>query len=246
MKAADVMTPRVITIRPTATIESAIRLMLQDDLSGLPVVDAQGVLVGIVTEGDFLRRAEIGTDRRRPRWLEFFMGPGPLAAEYVRSHARTISDVMSPDVITVEEQADLRDVIEVMEKHGIKRVPVMREGRMVGIISRSNVLRPLSQLLRGQNASENTDTTIRMKLLAELAGQSWASLRNANIVVKDGVVDLYGVIFDGREREALRVAAENVPGIKQIRDHLTWIEPHTGIVIADSRRADNVASTPAR
>ena len=133
MKAAEVMSPRVITILPDATIRDAATMMLQHGISGLPVVDAAGTLVGIVTEGDFLRRAETGTERQRPRWLEFLLGPGRAANEYVHSHARKIQDIMTPEVITVGEATPLQDVVSIMERRRIKRVLVMSGGKIVGI-----------------------------------------------------------------------------------------------------------------
>ena len=132
MKAKDVMTANVISITPEASVLDALRLTLQHQISGLPVVDRNGGLVGIVTEGDFLRRTETGTERKRPRWLEFLVGPGTLARDYVRSHARRVNEVMTCDVETVTEEAQLGDIVNLMEKRRIKRVPVLRDDRLVG------------------------------------------------------------------------------------------------------------------
>ena len=144
MKVKDVMTRKVLSIESTANVLQAINSMLQNRISGLPVVNEDGVLVGMVTEGDFLRRTETATERRRPRWLEFLVGPGRLADEYVHTHARKIGDVMTPDPYTVAEDTALEDVVRLMEKHRIKRLPVVRGKQLVGIISRANLLHALA------------------------------------------------------------------------------------------------------
>ena len=127
MKAKDVMTQRVISIAPDANVLQAARLMLQNRISGLPVVDAAGALVGIVTEGDFLRRSELGTEKQRPRWLEFLIGPGKLASEYVQASGRKVEEIMTTDLHTIGEDTPLEDVVHLMEKHRVKRLPVMRD-----------------------------------------------------------------------------------------------------------------------
>ena len=123
MQVKDIMTSKVLSVEANTSVFEAIRSMLQHKISGLPVVNADGALVGIVTEGDFLRRAETATERRRPRWLEFLMGPGRLADEYVHTHTRRVADVMTPDPYTVTEGTPLEDVVRIMEKHRIKRLP---------------------------------------------------------------------------------------------------------------------------
>ena len=159
MKVQDIMTRKVLSIEPDATVLQAVRSMLQNKISGLPVVDADGKLVGIVTEGDFLRRAETTTERRRPRWLEFLVGPGRLADEYVHTHARKIADVMTPEPYTVTEDTSLEDVVQLMEKHRIKRLPVVRGKQLVGIVSRANLLHALASLAptRARNSRERRD-----------------------------------------------------------------------------------------
>jgi CBS-domain-containing membrane protein len=200
-------------------------------VSGLPVVDKDGRLVGIVTEGDFLRRAETGTQRRRPRWLEFLVGPGRLAEDYARSRARKIAEVMTPDPITVDENAPLDDIVKLMEKRQIKRLPVVRDSNVVGIVSRANLLHALASVAREAKPAGQSDAAIRALLMAELTKQWWAPVALINPVVRDGVVELWGTITDGRERTALVVAAENVPGVKAVHDHLAWVDPTSGMVI---------------
>ena len=228
MKARDVMTWGVNSIEADASVMRAAQLMLQHKISGLPVVDAHGKLVGIVTEGDFLRRGEIGTQRRRPRWLEFLIGPGRLATEYVRACGRKVSEIMTPNPRTIAEDTSLDKIVELMERHRIKRLPVVEDGKLVGVVSRANLMHALASLAREAKPSAEGDAVIRDRIQAELAKQSWAP--QINVVVRDGVVELWGVITDDRERQAFIVAAENVPGVKVVHDHLVLIEPMSGMI----------------
>ena len=231
MKVRDVMTRKVLSVEPNADVLQAVRSMLDNKISGLPVVDADGNLVGIVTEGDFLRRTETTTERHRPRWLEFLVGPGRLADEYVHTHARKIADVMTTDPYTVTEDTPLEDVVQLMEKHRIKRLPVVRGKLLVGIVSRANLLHALASLAPTAPGTTKTDETIRSSLLAELERQKWAPVGFLNVIVRNGVVELWGTITDERERQALIVAAQNIPGVKDVQDHLVWVEPMSGVVI---------------
>jgi CBS domain-containing protein len=232
MYARDVMTPAVVSVEPSATVMHAVRLMLQKKISGLPVVDAKGQLVGVVTEGDLLRRAETGTERQRPRWLEFLVGPGRLADEYVRTHAKTVEEIMTPDPVTVTEGTRLEEVVELMERRRIKRVPVLRGGKVVGIVSRANLLHALASLVPDAAPADQGDGAVRERLIAELGKEKWAPVAAIDIIVRNGVVELWGTITDERERRALIVAAENVPGVKAVRDHLAWVDPMSGMVFA--------------
>jgi CBS domain-containing protein len=234
MKVKDVMTSPVLSVDSDSPILQAIQIMLQRHISGLPVVDKQGHLVGIVTEGDFLRRAETGTQQRRPRWLEFLIGPGRLADEYTHSHGRMVDEIMTPDPITVTEQTPLDEVVRVMEKHRIKRLPVVRGQELVGIVSRANLLHALAGVASDIKPTTAGDQAIRERLLAELGRQLWAPTALINVAVKDGIVELWGTITDERERQAMMVAAENVPGVKAVRDRMVWIEPTTGMAIYSS------------
>jgi CBS domain-containing protein len=231
MRAKDVMTSPVITVSPDTTIVEAISIMLLRRISGLPVTDQEGRLLGILTEGDFLRRAETGTQRRRSRWLELLVRPGRLADEYTHSHARKVSALMTLDPVTVAEDTPLHEIVELMEKHQIKRVPVVSNGQVVGIVTRANLLHALVGLYRQSEPSiPSDDTAIRSRLLAELAKEKWAPIGLINPIVHGGVVELFGSILDERERKALIVLAENIPGVKAVRDHLAWVEPTSGLV----------------
>jgi CBS domain-containing protein len=235
MKAKEVMTQHVITITPDASILEALRLMLDNRISGLPVVDNNGNLVGIVTEGDFLRRSETGTERRRPRWVEFLLGPGTLAKDYVQSHARRIDEVMTDDVKTIAEDADLGAVVALMEKHRIKRLPVVRGNALVGIVSRANLLHALASLAREIGPNSETDEAIRAAVLAELDRQSWAPRHMIDVVVRNGIVELWGTVIDPGQRDAARVAAETVPGVRAVKCHIVWVEPMSGMAFCDPR-----------
>jgi CBS domain-containing protein len=232
MKAGDIMSARVISISPDAGVMEAVRVMLQNHISGLPVVDASGTLVGMVTEGDFLRRAETGTAPKRPRWLEFLVGPGRLAEEYVETHARKVGEMMTRDPITITEDTPLDEIVHVMERRRIKRLPVMRGAQVVGIVSRSNLMHAVATLGRTAPAPAQSDAAIRQQLLDEFQKQFWAPAALIDVSVKDGVVELWGTILEGAQGEAIKVCAENIPGVKKVVSHLTWIEPMSGMVIS--------------
>lgn len=231
MNAKDVMTRDVISIQPHATVLQAARLMLQHHISGLPVIDKSGALVGVLSEGDFLRRRETATERRHSRWLEFLMGPGRIAAEYTHSHGSKVSEVMTADVQTVSEDAPLEEIVELMEHHRIKRVPVLRGDIVVGIVTRSNLMHAMVSIARKTQPPATSDAAIRDRMLAEMKNQQWAPAATTNVVVRDGVLELWGVIVDERQRAALKVVAENIPGVKAVKDHLVWVEPMSGMTL---------------
>jgi CBS domain-containing protein len=231
MKAADLMTSFVITVRPDATIEYAVQLMLQYRISALPVTDSDGTVLGIITEGDLLRRAETGTEKHHARWVSFLIGPGRLAQEYVHTHGRRVGEVMTERVLTVTLQTPLADLVALMETKHVKRVPVMDQGRLVGIVSRADVMAALVGLLSEKPAGAVTDLEIRDQILAEIVRQPWGPRGSVDVIVTNGVVVLKGMIPDERERAALRVAAENVPGVRAVHDRLVWVDTVSGIVI---------------
>ena len=217
MKASDVMTVGAATIRSDASAPEAARLMLKYAISGLPVVDAAGHVVGIITEGDFLRRTETGTERQhRPRWLEVLLGPGRLADEYVHSHSRKVEEVMTRQVVTVAEETPVDEIARLMERHRIKRVPVTRDNTVVGIVSRANLLRGLARLADQAPAATANDLAIREQILTELDAQVWGRRAPIDVTVRNGIVQLWGPVADERVAQALRVAAENLPGVKGV------------------------------
>ena len=218
MRARDVMVRAVATTTPETTVETVAKLMVNLRISGVPVLDKNGRLVGIVTEGDLLRRAETGTERQRSRWSEWFSANSRLAAEYVKAHARRVEDIMTREVVSVGELASLGEIAELMETRRIKRVPVVHDGKIVGIVSRADLLQVLASG-GAMSADENNDRVIRERLLAELGKQEWANPTESNVVVSDGVVHFWGTVGSEEERTALRVAAENIPGVRGIEDH---------------------------
>lgn len=230
MNVADVMTRNVISVTPDATIENAAKLMLQRGISGLLVVDAEGRLAGVVTEGDLLRRDELGTQRHRPWWLRLLVSPGRQAADFTRTHGRRVRDVMTADVITTGAAAPLSEVVELMELHRIKRVPVTQEGRVVGVVSRADLLRALVVSSRSDRQVGNDDRSIRAAILDALEREAWAPTTSLNVTVADGVVDVWGTITNDQERRAICVIAENTPGVKQVNDHMVFVEPYSGTV----------------
>jgi CBS domain-containing protein len=230
MKASDVMTTKVISIRPDATLTEMIKLMLDHRISGLPVVSEDGKLVGVVTEGDCLRRAETGTEVKRSFWRDLLTGSETLANEYIRTHGRKVSEVMTGDPISVSPDMELSEVIHIMEKNRIKRVPVVKDGTVVGILSRANLLQTLSGLVRNTSV-DDSDTDIRKNVITALGTLPWAANEFLNVTVKDGVVDLWGCYTAYRQDEAAVVATENVPGVKQVRNHLSWVDPMSGTVV---------------
>jgi len=231
MKASDLMTKRVISVTPQAAILEAARLMLQNRISGLPVIDEKGTLVGVVTEGDFLRRRETGTERKRPRWLEYFTGPSRLADEYVRSHGRKVEEVMSPDPLTITESTPVQEIVRLMEERRVKRLPVVRNNEVVGIVSRANLLHALAGVARDAAPPAKDDQTIRERVLAEFAKAAWAPRDFINVTVRNGVVELWGVVIADHQREAAAVSAGNVPGVKEVVNNVVWVEPMSGMVI---------------
>jgi CBS domain-containing protein len=227
MKASDVMTSPVKTVGPRDTIRTAIEAMLDAHVSGLPVVD-HGVLVGVLSEGDLLRRVELGTEKQRSRLMEFLVGPGRAASDYVQTHGRYIEEVMTPDPIVVEADTPLEEVVGIMERRRIKRVPVVRDGKLIGIVTRSDLLASLLKAEKAAVEVPGNDATIRTAILEELQKRAWVPPASIRIEVVDGTVTLAGTILDERERDALRVAAENVPGVKAVHDELVWIDPNSG------------------
>ena len=221
MKAKDVMTHCVVTITPEATVVDAIGRMLSHQVSGMPVVDAKGRLVGVVSEGDFVRRAELHTEAPRQRWLELLLGSAAGADDYARSHGRTVADVMSTDVASVGPESPLAHVVALMDERDVKRVPVVDGGRLVGIVSRADLMVALAKSLGERTPTPASDEAIRDALMKEMKRQTWCPLHAIRVVVRNGVVDMRGEIFDERQRRALRVLAEGCAGVRAVHDRLT-------------------------
>jgi CBS domain-containing protein len=230
MRAHQIMTKYVTTVTPHTSIEDAASIMLQCHVSGVPVVNDDGSLAGILSESDFLRRIEIGTERKRSPLLRFFTGVGELAAEFVRQRGRKVEDVMTHHPITVEEQTALSELVGLMEKHGIKRLPVMSGKVLVGIVTRSNLLQAVASLAREIPDPTADDDHIRGRIMDSLEKNDWCPMA-LRVVVRDGIVHLSGIITEERSRQAAIVGAENVAGVKKVHDHLCWVEPTSGVYL---------------
>ena len=241
MNVAEIMSRNPLRVSPQTTIIDAAQLMLRHRISGLPVTDEDGAMLGIVTEGDLLRRAEIGTERRRARWLAFLLGPGRLAEDYVDANARKVGELMTSDLATVSPADNLAEVVRLMEKRHVKRVPVVADGKLVGIVSRADLVRALLDKLTRNTLPQGpdivSDQAISDRIREILNREPWGPRFSVDVIVEDGTVELHGTVTDERERAAVTVAAENVPGVKAVHDHLVWVEPTSGIVIgADEAR----------
>jgi CBS-domain-containing membrane protein len=228
MRAHQIMTRSVITIAPDATILEAANTMLRHHVSGLPVIDAAGRLVGIVSEGDFIRRNEIGTQRKRGRWLKALLGDS--AVDYVRERGRRVSDVMASDPITVTEDATLEEIVSAMESNDVKRLPVMKDDKLVGIVSRANLMQAVASLAREIPDPTADDDHIRSRVIAAIDKNDWSPF-GLNVIVRDGIIHLSGVITDERSRQAAIVAAQNVAGVHKVHDHLCWVDTMSGMFL---------------
>lgn len=219
MKARDVMTSPVITVTPQTAVREVAQLFLEKRISGAPVVNGEGKLIGMVSEGDLLHRTEAGTGRRRSWWLSLFTQKGTLASEYIQEHGHSVADVMSDKVISASPETPVREVASLLEKNRIKRVPIVENDALVGIVSRANLIQAVASAPRELEIPVS-DQLIREKLMANLRNQPWAELGVINITVTDGVVGLWGIADSEAERKALRVAAESLPGVLAVEDHL--------------------------
>jgi CBS domain-containing protein len=236
MKAKDVMTADVISISEKATVLDAARLMIKQRISGLPVVNSEGDLVGVISEGDLLRRTELATQRARHPLVNLLLSPGRLAEEYTQSHGRFVGEVMTTSPRSVTEETDLREIVRILEKRRIRRLPVLRDGRLTGIVTRANVLKAFVEG-KPRVSRRMSDSEIKSAILAEMERYIWAPSASIEVEVAEGHVTLSGTIFDDRERSALKVLAENIPGVRKVSDNLVWVEPQTGAVIEADKSA---------
>ena len=221
MKAKDIMTTRIVAVRPETPVKQIASQLLANHISAVPVLDKHDRLVGIVSEGDLLHRVETGTAaRHRSYWLELFTGEERRADEYVKSHGRKAADVMTKDVVTVSEDTPVQEIAGILESRQIKRVPVVREGRVVGIVSRANLVQGIATAQDLLDA-EPSDEAIRQQLNAELAHQGWSHLLTTNVIVNAGIVEFWGFVGSEAEQKASRVAAENIKGVRTVVDRRT-------------------------
>jgi len=220
MHARDVMTTQVITVGPDTRVPEIAQLLLKHRISAVPVVSAAGRVVGIVSEGDLIRRAETGGERPHSWWLTLMAGSEELAREYVKSHGMQASDVMSSDVVFVRGDTPVGEIARLIERRRIKRVPVVEDGRLVGIVSRADLLRGLAAKTPPGPAPSADDRTIRQQLLDTLGSAPWVTTRSINVIVTEGIVHLWGFVSSADERRAMVVAAREVPGVRAVEEHL--------------------------
>lgn len=223
MKAADVMVSKVITVGPTTTIQEVASILLANRISAVPVVGEHGELIGIVSEGDLIRRIEVGTERHRSWWLGLLASNRALATEYIMSNARKVADIMTRRVVTATPDTPLGDIATLLEKNFIKRVPIMNDGKIVGIVSRANLVQALASMAKKTkkrtSVANPRDSEIRKKVISRLNAQPWRPSM-LNVTVHDGTVDLWGLVTSEEEKKAARIAVEIVPGVKVVNDNL--------------------------
>jgi len=225
------MTYGVISVPEGASIAETVETMLRSRVSAVFVFDADHALSGVLSEGDLMRRSELGTEPKRPHWLDFLLGGGRLAESYARERGRKVGEVMSRNVETIAEDADLSEAVDRMIRRKIKRLPVLRGETLVGVISRSDLLKALIATTP-QPTGPHSDAEIKAAIQAELDKLDWAPRASVRVEVQNGVVTFDGAIIDERMRGALKVIAENTPGCVAVHDHMAWIEPNSGYFVA--------------
>ncbi len=220
MKAQDVMVRDVVTVGPDTDVADAVKLLIKHDISALPVVDVDGNLVGILSEADFLERGELGAEHHHPWWVETLMPASKLAEEFAKAHGKKVSELMSTDVISASEDTPVSEIAALLEHYRIKRVPIVSDGKVVGIVSRSNLMQALASFKTASGPRSETDRSIRLELLDRLGQQRWTDFGSRNIIVQDGVVHLWGLVSSESERKALTALAHEVPGVSSVADEM--------------------------
>ena len=220
MDARDVMTSPVITAGPENTVLEIVQLMLENRISAVPILDGENKLIGLVSEGDLMRRSGMGVEHHPSWWLSAFRGAVSMAEGFVKSHGVKASEIMTRDVLTAGEDTPLWNIAETLEKNKIKRLPIVRDGHLVGIVSRANLLHAITaQRDTAMESPSKDDRAIREELISILGSERWSDMAHLNIVVKDGTVHFWGLINAEAQREAMKVAAENVHGVSDVVDH---------------------------
>jgi CBS domain-containing protein len=222
MRAKDIMVTEVITVGPQASVRNVAKLLLGNRISAVPVIDEHGELIGIISEGDLARRAEVDTHPHRSWWLEMFSRKSKeaLAKEYMKSRGSKVRDVMTKNVITAKPTTSLRDIAMLLEKHRIKRVPIVTNGRMIGIVSRANLIQALASLPEDDEQSTISDARVRKNIMKQFKSEKWTKGSLLNVTVHNGTVKMWGVVDSEAEKEAARVAAELVKGVRAIENNL--------------------------
>jgi CBS domain-containing protein len=220
MNAADVMVTKVITVQPDASVREVAKILLANRISAVPVVDKSNGLLGIVSEADLIRRAEIGTERSSSRWLELLVGNQLSAQDFIKSHARRVADVMTRDVITVTAGASLSEIVHLLEKHRIKRVPVVDKGKIIGIVGRANLLQALLRSQQDISAERLKAPVSQADMVTKLEAEPWWP-GNVNVIINDGAAQLWGIVEAQVQKDAIRVAVESIPGVRTISNEIS-------------------------
>jgi CBS-domain-containing membrane protein len=221
MNASDIMVRKVITTHPQASVSHVAKQLVDNDISALPVVDDAGRVVGIISEADLMRREELGLEKTRPWWLEAMTPAVTLAEEFARSHGKRVEELMSNHVVTATEDTSLNEIASLLEKHHIKRVPILKDGKIVGVVSRSNLVQALASAKSEVITAAQTDHMLRAEIVARLAEQQWwTDFGERNVIVVNGVANLWGLVGSRSERKALTALVESVPGVTEVRDEM--------------------------
>jgi len=231
MLARDIMTTDVVSIGPNTTVRETAALLVERRISGVPVINGEKQVLGIVSEADLLRRSDIGTERHRSWWVSLLDDSVSMAAEFVRQSGSRAADVMSRDVLTITEDATIYAVADLLDTYRVKRVPVVRQGRLVGIISRSDIVRVLAkkQPMAQPPKLARSDSDIRNSLVERMRDEAWANTPYVSVTVHEGIVELNGFIGSASQKQALRVLAETLPGVRIVQDHVQVLSPPLGL-----------------
>jgi CBS domain-containing protein len=228
MKARDVMVSPVVTVGENETVRDVAKLLIAKRISAVPVADSAGKVLGIVTEADLLHRLEAGTERPASWWLSLISGDRAVEDDYIKSHATKVREVMTRDVKTVDPDTPLGEIANLFEEHHINRVPIVSKGgELVGIVSRANIVQVVASV-RPKLEISSSDVEIRKRLMDELKKQPWSHMHRLNVTVTGGIVDLWGFVEFDEERRAIKVAAESIPGVTGVNDHLKPVTESSG------------------
>lgn len=240
MRVRDAMTKNVVSVSPKTTIADTLDIMVRSHISGMPVIDAAGQLVGMISEGDFLRRSELGTAKPGGSWIAGLLLPGQAAKTYAHMHGQRVGEIMSANVATIEPNAGLDEAVALMEKRRVKRLPVVEADKVVGMLTRADFIRALVEFIRPAYEEQPiSDGEIKRRIEAELQAQPWAPVASIEVAVENGAVALRGVLIDERQRNAIRAVAENVDGVRAVHDHMIWTDPFTATVLASPEDEEN-------
>lgn len=228
MKVAHFMSRDVTSISPETSIQEIAEMLLRNRISSVPVVDRNGQLVGVVSDSDLVTRAELGTELRLSWWRWLFNDAIAAARSYVRSHGRKAGDVMDRYPVRVTEGTALHKAAAILARKGLDRLPVVRGGRLVGIIGRTHFVRKLASFYTASMKPEQLDDdTIRERMVTRMASMPWnLRIRAVNASVEKGIASIYGWVRSDVERRALQVLAENTPGVDAVKVRLYNVQPY--------------------